>query len=132
MWPRSGGGFRGWTLLLLIAAPLEFFNLLSIAPLVTRFRFNGNPKFSGVNILKFEDHRIPYHAPSIQSKLSWDIYTDMIEDDRLILLIYGGNMYSILPKRCFRDSQTLNAFRSMVLEKLIPTNASAYTQKTNN
>ena len=103
-------GPRWWALLFLALAPLEYFHLFSIGPLVTKYRFKRNPKHAEVNRLAFSATQIHFRTPSIDSKIDWSLYDGLIEDDQLFLLTYGGGMYSVLPKRCFADPE---AFRVM-------------------
>lgn len=111
-------GARWWTLIWFVLAPLEFLNLLSIAPLVTRFRFRQNPKFRELNRISFGDEEVHFKTDSIDSRLNWSLYDGMLEDEQLILLTYGGQMYSVIPKRCFKDPATLEAFRSLAASKV--------------
>lgn len=111
-------GVRWWSVVWFALAPLEFFNLLSIAPLVTRYRFNRNPKFRELNHISFESDEIHFKTTSIDSKLKWSLYDGVLEDEQLFLLTYGSQMYSVIPKRCFKDSQSLDAFRALAEAKV--------------
>lgn len=111
-------GVRWWSLIWFALAPLEFFNLLSIAPLVLRYRFARNPKFRELNQISFGEEEIHFRTTSIDSKLKWDLYDGVLENEQLILLTYGGQMYSVIPKRCFKDPGSLEAFRSLVSSKV--------------
>jgi len=111
-------GIRWWTLLPLVLAPLELFNVLSIAPYVTRYRFRRNPKFAGPAHVTFDDAGIHYRAAGIDSQLSWSLYQELVEDPQLMLLVYGGSMFTVLPKRCFVTPEQEGAFRALVASKL--------------
>src|SRR5262249_33673529 len=95
-------GARWWTLVFFPMAVLEWFNLLSIRPLVIRHWFKRNPKFSETYHLTLNREGIHFRTKSIDSRISWDHYTKVLEDDRLWLLVYGTRMYSVIPKRVFR------------------------------
>lgn len=111
-------GLRWWSLVWFVLALLEFFNLLSITPLVTKYRFRRNPKFAELNHLEFSDDGIRFKTASIDSKLEWSLYDGVIENEHLFLLTYGGHMYSVIPKRCFTDAGSLDAFRVLVESKV--------------
>lgn len=110
-------GIRWWTIIWFVLAPLEYFNLLSIAPLVIRYRFKRTPKFHEKNELTFSEDGIHFKTPSIDSNLKWDFYTDIVEDGNLILLMYG-NAYSIIPKRCFKSEEDLKIFQTLIQRKI--------------
>ena len=112
-------GVRWWSVIWFVLAPLEFFNLLSIAPLVTKYRFSRTPKFRELNHITFRDDGIHFRTTSIDSKLEWSFYDGVLEDEQLFLLAYGGQMYSVIPKRCFRDPASLATFRSLIESKII-------------
>ncbi len=112
-----GAGARWWTLLFFPLAVLEWFNLLSIRPLVIRYWFKHNPKFSETYHLTLGPEGIRFRTKSIDSRLSWDHYTKVLEDDRLWLLVYGTRMYSVIPKRVFQDESERTRFRALVAQK---------------
>lgn len=114
-------GPRWWTLIWFVLAPLEFFNLLSIAPLVTRVRFHQNPKFREPNEIAFSEEGIYFKTPTIDSRLKWDLYEDVIEDDALYLLVYSKQMYSVIPKRCFQSPQDAEKFKALLGKHIGPT-----------
>ena len=111
-------GFRWWTIIWFALAPLEFFNKLSIAPLVVKYRFKRNPKFGETSNIHFSDDGIHFKTSSIDSKLKWDLYDGLLEDEELFLLLYGGQMYSVIPKRCFTEDERTDAFRNLVRSKV--------------
>jgi hypothetical protein len=81
-----------------------------------RRHFRGNPKFRDKYSLTFSDQGIRFKTKSIDSSVAWDLYTDVIENERFYLLIYGKNIasFSIVPKRSFRDSTQEATFREML------------------
>src|SRR5262245_60215055 len=110
-------GVRWWTIIWFVLAPLEFFNLLSIAPLVVRYRFKNTPKFFERNELTFSEEGIHLKTPTIDSDLKWNIYKDIIEGKDLILLIYGKSVYTVIPKRCFSE-EDLRTFQALAERKI--------------
>lgn len=111
-------GAQWWTLIWFILAPLEYFNLLSLTPLVTRYRFRRNPKFNAPSHLTFGEDGIHFTTTGIDSRLDWRYYDGVLEDDQLFLLTYAGPAYSVIPKRCFPDAETMDAFRQLVDVKI--------------
>ena len=70
-----GAGVQWWTLVFLPVGVLEWFNLLTIRPLVIRYAFRRNPKFSETYHLKFDRTGIQFRTNSIDShKVQHRIY----------------------------------------------------------
>jgi hypothetical protein len=124
------GGLCLALILLFSLLELELPLFLTISPLVLlgiaifhalfvrlpRRQFRGNPKFRDEYSLTFSDEGIRFKTRSIDSSVAWDLYTEVVENDRFYLLIYGKNIasFSIVPKRSFRDSMQEAAFREML------------------
>ena len=116
-------GIQWWTLIWFVLAALEFFNLLSIDPLVVRWQFKGTPKFKERNTLTFDDEGIHFQTPTIDARLRWETYNRMLENTEVFLLIYGKRMYSVIPKRAFKDEQEKDRFRQLAGLRLKATRA---------
>ncbi len=110
----SGAGFRWWTVVWFPLAIIEWFNLLSVRPLQIRFFFNRNPKFLEKYHLTFSDSGIDFKTKSLESKIAWTHYTRVLENDLVILLIYGTRMYTVIPRRAFSDGGQHVRFMSLV------------------
>ncbi|MEP7028255.1 MAG: YcxB family protein [Candidatus Eisenbacteria bacterium] len=107
-------GARWWTVLFLPVAILEWFNLLTIRPLMIRHWFRKNPKFRETYHLAFDAGGVGFRTASIDSHVAWDHYTKVLEDDRSFLLVYGSGMYTVIPKRAFPNAAEAEEFRSLV------------------
>jgi len=114
-----GAGVHWWTLIFFPLAVLEWFNLLSIRPLVIRRWFKHNPKFSETYHLELDRNGIHFRTKSIDSRVTWDHYSKVLEDDRLWLLVYGTRMYSIIPKRALKSNDEVARFRSLVAQSIV-------------
>jgi len=106
-------GPRWWTLVWFPLALLEWFHVLSLGPHLTRFWFHRNPKFREAYELAFDDDGIRFRTPTIDSRLQWETYSRVLEDERVWLLVYGPRMYTVLPKRAF-DFEAQRTFRELV------------------
>jgi hypothetical protein len=107
-------GPRWWTLIWIPLAVCEWFNVLSPSRLQARLIFKQNPKFRETYHLRFSDDGIDFKTKSFDSRISWNHYSRILEDNSVILLMYGSRMYTVIPKRVFEDDSTLSAFREMV------------------
>jgi len=112
-------GVHWWTLMFFPLAVLEWFNLLSVRPFVIRRWFKQNPKFSETYHLAFDESGIHFRTKSIDSRVTWDHYTKVLEDDRLWLLVYGTRMHSVIPKRVLKGDDEVARFRSLVAQNIV-------------
>ena len=114
-----GAGAHWWTLVFFPLAFLEWFNLLSVRPLVIRRWFKHNPKFSETYHVVLDPGGIHFRTKSIDSRVTWEHYSKVLEDDRLWLLVYGMRMYSVIPKRVFKGDDEVARFRSLVAQNIV-------------
>lgn len=77
--------------------------------------FRGDPKFRDEYNLTFTDAGIEFRTTHLNATLAWSLYTDVIENDKFYILVYGKGIHSlsILPKRAFADGQE-TTFRQML------------------
>ncbi len=112
-------GPRWWSLVWFVLAPLEWFDLLSIEPLVVRYVFKRSARFQERTTLSFSEECIHYKTPSIDSTLDWSLFTGLIEDDELFLLPYKApRTYAVIPKRSFASEEAKAEFRELVRRKV--------------
>lgn len=112
-------GVRWWTVIWLVLGPLEWFNLLTLEPLVVRFYFKRSPRFRGTTTLKFGEEAIRYQTASIDSTLGWDLFSGLLEDENVFLLLYAApRQYAIVPKRAFSSSAEQTRFRDLATRKI--------------
>ena len=107
-------GFRWWTIIWFPLALAEWFNLLSIEGLRTRIFFKRNPRFLETYHLTFSDSGVHFKTKSIDSNIAWTLYTRVLQNESVILLIYATRLYTVIPRRAFRDDSQLAAFNSLV------------------
>ncbi|MCL2011908.1 MAG: YcxB family protein [Cystobacterineae bacterium] len=107
-------GLSWWTVACFPLALLEWFNLLSFRTLQIRFFFKRNPKFLEKYHLSFSDSGIHFKTSSLESKLAWSHYTHVLENKRILLLIYGPRMYTVIPTRVFSSAEQHEQFLSLV------------------
>jgi hypothetical protein len=112
-------GVHWWSVIWFVLAPLEWFNLLSIEPLVVRYTFKRSAKFREHTRLSFAEENVHYKTASIDSTLDWSLFSGLIEDEALFLLSYQApRMYAIIPKRAFPSEEARAEFRELVQKKL--------------
>jgi len=107
-------GIRWWTIVWFPVAFAEWFNMLSPRPLQIRAFFKRNPKFLETYHLSFSEAGIHFETLSLDSRIAWTHYARVLENDRVILLIYGKRMYTVIPRRAFSDGSQYAALMSLV------------------
>lgn len=78
--------------------------------------FRGDPKFRDEYTLTFTDAGIEFRTTHLNATLAWSLYTDVIENDKFYVLVYGKGIHSlsIFPKRAFTDERQETTFRQML------------------
>ena len=66
--------------------------------------------------ITFSDEHIAVQSKHVESKVSWELYTDVLESETCYALVYGKDigMASMIPKRAFRSKKQHMAFRELI------------------
>jgi YcxB-like protein len=83
-----------------------------------RMHFRRNPKFRQPYELSFADDGILFRSTDMESRVAWDFYTSVWETKDFYFLVYGKDMFSLVPKRVFRGPRQEAAFRELLGRKL--------------
>jgi hypothetical protein len=97
-----------------------FYTLLVQTP---RRYFRKDGKLHGRHEMTFSDAGIFLKTAKLESKLSWDLYTKVLESRDLYGLVYGKEtrMMSTIPKRAFKDRNQENQFRQLIARHITDT-----------
>ena len=117
-------GWRWWLAILFPLAIAEWSDFLHLHTLQAWIFFKRNPKFRDEYTLTFKQENLHFKTISIDSTLLWSHYDSVIEDSILFLLNYGKSMYTVVPKRAFKNEDEINQFR-----KLVQTNITKYKKQ---
>jgi YcxB-like protein len=100
--------------ILMLIAGVAFFHGYVID--LPRGYFRGDPKFREEYNLTFSEEGIEFRTQNINSRIAWNLYTRVVENDSFYILVYGKNIHSlsIIPKRVFQNSQQERTFREML------------------
>lgn len=112
-------GVRWWTVLFFLIAIVEWFSWLDPHYFRVRLSFRQNSKFRETYYLTFSDAGIHFKTKSVESNLAWTHYRRSLGNQKVILLVYGNWMYTVIPTRAFADAEKLNAFRSLIHQKIV-------------
>jgi len=100
---------------LLVLARRQYVN--SVLP---RMYFRRNPKFRDPYQLTFSDGGVVFRSKGVESKIGWDFYTGVWETSDFYFLVYGKDLFSLIPKRAFRGPRQEAAFRELLRRGLEP------------
>ena len=82
-----------------------------------RSYFRNNPKFREPYELTFSDEGVLFRSAGVESRLAWDFYTSVLETPEHFFLVYGKDMFSLLPKRALRGPRQESALRELLRRK---------------
>jgi hypothetical protein len=85
-----------------------------------RRQYRANPKLRERYELDFSDGGILFRSKGAETRLEWGFYSKVWETPEFYMLVYGKDMFSVIPKRAFRDGLQEEAFRGMLRRKLGP------------
>ena len=102
----------GLVFVVLLEAAL-FYNVLVNTP---RKYFRGDGKFRDRYELTFSDEGVKLKTSQVDSKMSWSLYSRVVEGRDMYLLLYGKDtrMMTAVPKRVFSSSDQEQLFRELV------------------
>lgn len=106
------------SLFMLSVALVLFTFVVALFLILPRQRFRSDPRFRDEFFMEFTDEAIRFQTTQIDSKLSWNLYTGVIENERFYVLLYGKGMISVIPKRAFTTRIQETAFREMLWRNL--------------
>lgn len=102
----------------LFAGLLVLAHRLYVNSVLPRMYFRRNPKFSDPYRLTFSEDGIAFSSKGVESRFGWDFYTGVWETADFYFLVYGKDLFSLLPKRVFRGPRQEAAFRDLLRRKL--------------
>ena len=81
---------------------------------IPSYRFKQTSKYHDEYILAFSGSGIKFKTPSIDSELKWNIYSEIWESKDFYFLIQVPKLYTLIPKRAFKDFIEMQNFEEIV------------------
>ena len=104
----------GWFSIVLLTCAVLFAGFIGLQYLyVPVVNFRKTPKFQEEYHLSFTGEGIFFETATIHSELKWDIYTGFWESEDCYYLVQEEHIYTILPKRAFKEEPEKLAFERM-------------------
>lgn len=107
----------GYSILPLIAGIL-FLCVPVFRHLGLRKRWEREPILQAEHIVSYAQDGIHYLLNGIESNLDWKYYQRWIESPQGFLLVYGQDVFNLIPKSAFDSPATINNFRQLIAGKL--------------
>ena len=82
--------------------------------------YEANPKLRERYELDFSDEAIFFRSKGAESRVEWSFYSKFWETPEFYMLVYGKDMFSVIPRRALREGLQEQAFRGMLRRKLGP------------
>lgn len=122
------GGFIGilltgdsivWFLLMFAGLILLVFSYYAHF-VIPRQHYQRNPKFRDEYNLQFSEEGILFQSKGMESRLEWTFYSKVWETPVFYFLLYGKDMFTLIPKRAFGSRKQEATFRDMLKRKIGP------------
>lgn len=81
-------------------------------------KFKQTAKYHEEYTLIFSKDTIRFKTPSIESEMKWDIYSEIWNNHDFYYLIQAPRIYTLIPKRIFKDQNEKQAFEEIVQSNL--------------
>jgi hypothetical protein len=81
--------------------------------------YKRTPKLHLAYKMTFTPERIMFKTSGVASELKWNIYKRLWQNQDFYYLIQTKNIYTIIPKRAFRNKEEMKLFESMAASSII-------------
>jgi len=111
--------FPLWAMVLIALVFVAIFFQKLLVDMPRRF-FRGNENMREEFLLTFSDDGVWVRTSKIDSKMSWSLYTRVVENSSMYVMVYGkdARMMTAVPKRVFSSAQEEVAFRNLLQQHL--------------
>jgi len=80
--------------------------------------FKNDPRLNECLTVDLDENTIKFASKNSISKIKWEGFYHFIESDNVFNLYTSKIIYHIIPKRAFINSEQLDVFRKIVVEKI--------------
>jgi YcxB-like protein len=113
---RSGS--RTFGIVLLCLSGIFALMLVAAFAIIPKIAFRMQPKFRDDYSLTFSPQGIHFRTAHIDSDLQWSMYTRALVDAHSIILYYGSQQFTVIPKRTFQDVAQRETFERLLVQNI--------------
>jgi hypothetical protein len=81
-------------------------------------QYRTQPKLRDEYRLTFSDDGIVFMTDHVESNLQWSMFQRVVADERVYLLYYGADVFTVLPRSVFPSGPDEAAFRDLIKRKI--------------
>jgi hypothetical protein len=111
-------GFQWYYLILAIVAIDLWFDFTGEARCRIYYRSNKSAIEETYDVT-VDDTGIHVKSRTLEAKRSWDGYINVMESERLFLLVRGKGLFGTYPKRAFENEGQINEFRRIATKNIL-------------
>ena len=115
--PAAIGSFMV-SLFLVLAGAVLLFDLISTVLLWIAFRRN-RLLYSEPHSILLDDNGIRIRIPNAEAYYQWSFYKTGVEGSREFILIYGNDLFIVVPKAAFQSETEMELFRGLLKRNLV-------------
>lgn len=109
-------GFSTLTIVLLILLFIISAILMILYIFQPGMFYDRIDKFKQQYHLEFNDSKILFKTDDINSELEWNFYEALWENKKFFYIIHSKEMYTLIPKRVFKNINEIIEFRELFLK----------------
>jgi hypothetical protein len=108
-----------WYVLMVVGFILFYFSY-HVHFITPRLHYQRNPKFREEYELEFSEDGMWFRSKGLESRLDWSFYSKVWETADYYFLLYGKDMFTLIPKRVFMNREHEALFKSILRLKVDP------------
>lgn len=109
-----------WIAVFLIAAGALLLTIIGVRSLLWRRSFREAKKYTDDIAVVFQDDLVRVESAEGRSDLNWDFFNWYLDTPDCILLYTTKRHFSIIPKKSFQDSRSVQLVLELAGKRLIP------------
>jgi YcxB-like protein len=111
-------GPSGLSIAALTLAAVFALIIMSALYLVPLMVYRRDEKLKRSYHLRFGEDAIEFSTDNLDSRLGWELYTNVLIDRHSYLLYYGNVQFTIIPAHALRDDESRREFEQLLQKKI--------------
>jgi hypothetical protein len=115
-WQSAGSRWFGASLIILSVVLAMM--LVAAFGVIPHVAFRRQSKYRDEYSLTFTPEGIHFRTVHVDSELQWSLYNRALIDAHSIILYYGSDLFTVIPKRVFENVEQQAEFQRLISEKI--------------